>query len=574
MLRTFAEHELRESESLDGRWAFAIDPDGGEQPPEEWGDTIQVPSCWELRPGLETYRGVAWYRTEIELEEACHVRLVFGGVAHHAQVWVDGEVIGDHYDAYTPFALIATRLAEGAHEVVVRVDNRFGPASALHIENDYYSWGGITRPAMVEFIGDTFIERLHATPSRVRGEWQLAVSVQVRNLSAEAVERDVVIALEGMVLDCGTISLPAGGVVEATGTLKRLPVEAWSADNPALYQVGAFLRADGSVIDDMIDRVGFRTVAVRGKKLLLNGEPLALRGFNRHESHACFGSSLPLQAMAQDLELIRSSGANFVRTCHYPNDQRFLDLCDELGLYVWEESHARDIPFDQPAYAEQMATNTAEMVAWHYNHPAIVIWGCLNECDSISDAGVAEHARILQILRDHDGSRPVSFASNKQVDDRALHLVDIVSWNLYPGWYGGGPETVAPKLTEMLSWLRARDNRSGAKGKPVIMSEFGGGAFYGCRQTEAAKWSEEYQAQLLDESLRVYLGSADVVGVAIWQYADCRVTAGWGVQRPRTHNNKGMLDEYRRPKLAWHAVTKHFQAAAMAELQTRAAADR
>ena len=110
------------------------------------------------------------------------------------------------------------------------------------------------------------------------------------------------------------------------------------------------------------------------------------------------------------------------------------------------------------------------------------------------------------------------------MDDRALHLVDIVSWNLYPGWYGGGPETIEPTLKEMLAWLHHRDERSGARGKPVIMSEFGGGAFYGCRQTEAAKWSEEYQAELIDESLRVYLGHKDVIGAIIWQYADCRVT--------------------------------------------------
>lgn len=563
-LRTFSDHEVRLLESLDGRWQFITAEQRNDKGglPQAYDHSIQVPSCWQLLPGLETYRGRAWYRTTFEVEIPGPVRLVFGGVAHHAEVYVDGDLLGSHYDAYTPFALVAAHLEEGEHELVLSVDNSFGPASALHIPNDYYSYGGITRPTAVEFIDHTFIEQLHATPKRSRGQWTLDVQVRVRNCSQEALTRQVLVAMEGVVVDLGTVSIVAESSVELSGSITKLPVQEWTAEQPNLYAVAAFVRDGEDVVDDLIDRVGFREVRVRGKRLLLNGAPLRLRGFNRHESHACFGSALPLQAMAQDLEIIRSSGANFVRTSHYPNDQRFLDLCDELGIYVWEESHARNIPFDAPAYAEQMATNTEEMVDWHFNHPSIIMWGCLNECDSESAEGAKEHERMLRILRQRDGSRPVTFASNKHDNDVALHLVDIVSWNLYPGWYGGGPENVEPTLKRLLAWLHHKDGRSGARGKPVILSEFGGGAFYGCRQREAGKWSEDYQAQLIDECLRVYLNHPDLVGAAIWQFCDCRVDAEWGLHRPRAHNNKGMVDEYRRPKLAWDVVCDHFQGAA------------
>ena len=255
----------------------------------------------------------------------------------------------------------------------MRVDNSFGDHSGLHIENDYYSWGGITRPATFEVIGP-----VHRAPCNAhQTEEKMGSFCCCAGPKPAQAERSAqpVIVMEGVVVDLGDHTLAAETTETITTTLKGLEVESWSAHNPALYALAAFLKSDGDIIDDLIDRVGFRSMRVKGKKVLLNGEPLSLRGFNRHESHAAVGSALPLALITQDIEHILSSGANVIRTSHYPNDQRFLDLCDELGVYVWEESHARDISFKHPAYADQMATNTEEMVAWHFNHPSIIMWG-------------------------------------------------------------------------------------------------------------------------------------------------------------------------------------------------------
>ena len=226
-----------------------------------------------------------------------------------------------------------------------------------------------------------------------------------------------------------------------------------------------------------------------------------------------------------------------------------------MGICVWEEHHARSVNFKHPAYKDQITRSTEEMLDWHHNHASIIMWGCLNECHSHTPAGAKEHARILKLMKKTDPSRPVTFASNKAKDDLTLRHVDIVSWNRYDAWYGGTPEQLEPALKDMLKWLHSPKSKGGS-GKPVIMSEFGAGAIYGTRNPNKAKWTEEYQREVLDESLRVYLNHPNVVGTAIWQFCDVRVSESYWRGRPRTMNNKGIVDEYRRPKLAYDVVKR------------------
>ncbi len=545
MLRTFHEHKIRPVDSLDGHWTLSL----AEEPNAP--DTIYVPSAWESIPGLENYRGKGTIARNFKLTEAANVRLVFGGVSHTANVKVDGEFICTHYDAFTPFEAVVRGLDAGAHTLEVEVDNSFGDHSALHKENDYYTYGGITRPVEIQLVPDTFIDKIYATPRQEGSAWSLDLRVTV-NGDAEG-ELNASIAGK-------TVSLTQNDD-DYSATITGLDVEAWTNETPKLYDLTVQLNIDGKLVDDKIDRIGFRTIAVDGKRLLLNGNELRLRGYNRHEDHPQFGNAIPVQAMVQDLEIMRDLGCNFVRTCHYPNDMRFLDLCDELGFYVWEESHARAVPFDPPKFDEQIEASTREMLEWHYNRPGIVMWGCLNECDSKTEEGKEVYSRVLGQLKDFDPSRPITFASNRNESDICQGLVDIVSVNVYTGWYHDPIERIGPRIDELLGWLHS-DASHGGSGKPVIVSEFGGGAVYGNRQRCRSHWSEEYQCDVLDECLRVYLNHPDIVGAAIWQFCDVRVTETWWNGRPRTLNNKGTVDEYRRPKLAYDTVKRRMLEAA------------
>ncbi|MBQ8953975.1 MAG: beta-glucuronidase, partial [Clostridia bacterium] len=334
-------------------------------------------------------------------------------------------------------------------------------------------------------------------------------------------------------------------------------VARWDVLDPHLYALTACLSLNGEPVDDLIDRVGFRTVQVKGEAICLNGRRVFLKGFNRHEEHGQFGCALSVEAMAADLQLVLDTGANSIRTCHYPNDPRFLDLCDELGVLVWEEHHARALPHDvmaKPLFEEQISACNHEMIAQHVNHPCIYVWGVLNECESETEFGREIYARNLNELRALDPTRPVTFASCRYFKDICLDLVDIASFNIYPGWYVR--EDVRAFVNRLLQWM----DENGAANKPIIISEIGAGGIAGYHDPFGeAKWSEERQASIIGEQLDVITTTPRLSGLYMWQFADVRVSEEWAMPRPKTMNNKGIVDTYRRPKLAYATVKRVFR---------------
>lgn len=553
MLRLFDRHYIRRCEELDGMWSFSV-PDLPALPVK----TAPVPGAWEQIPGLEDYRGNAVYEREIHVREAGYLRLVFKGVSHTAELFFDGQQIAHHYNAYTPFdaAVYAT---EGLHRIRVEVNNTFGAHSALHKPNDYYTYGGITRPVALEYIPGVFLRLLHFLPrfDEAAGVWSAHICAVVQNVDTRPHRISVRGELADLPLAFGEATVGAGERVTLETDAAFPGVTPWSHEQPRLYLLRATLTEDGRECDDLIERVGFRTCELRGHSFYLNGKKTFLQGFNRHEDYATVGCAIPLQLMVRDMDLMQDMGVNALRTCHYPNDERFLDLCDERGIMVWEENHARGLylpDMQHPLFEEQCRDCIDEMIENHFNHPSIVIWGLLNECASDTEEGRAMYARQYEQIRSLDRSRPVTSASCRYYTDICLDLPDIVSFNIYSGWYFSNP--VKDESDKMIDWI----GTAGGKDKPIIYSEFGGAAIYGYRDPGHAKWSEERQADILDETLAVYMHDERITGVFIWQFCDCRVTSegDWFQSRVREHNNKGVVDEYRRPKLAYQVVRRRF----------------
>lgn len=350
---------------------------------------------------------------------------------------------------------------------------------------------------------------------------------------------------------------PPEGESELALELSFFDVKTWSPETPALYTAEAQLECDGEAFDDLIDRFGFREITIRDGHILLNGRPLRIRGLCRHEDHPHFGCALPYEAMMHDLLQIKDLGANSVRTAHYPNDERFLDLCDELGILVWEENHARGLSLEQmqnPNFERQAEEVTREMVLDHYNHPSIYIWGILNECASDSEYGKECYRAQFEIIRSLDKTRSTSFASCKFKTKLCFGLPDVVSYNIYPKWYHDTP--VKEYLNDLYTWVQ---DETDGRGKPFLVTEIGAGGLYGYRTPYASKWSEEYQQKALEEQLTGVLSHPACSGVYIWQFSDIRISEEWWGTRPRTMNNKGVVDEYRRPKLCYETVKRIFE---------------
>jgi beta-glucuronidase len=572
MDRLFSTHEVRPRHELDGLWTLTLNgaADGAGDPPSgtlAGGRTVRVlvPSCVESIPGAETFRGVARYERTFDAgslggshDEDRYLRVACQGVSHMADVSVDGTPVAHHEDAFTAFdGLIEHR--PGMRTITIDADNRFSERSALHRENDYYSYGGVTRPVLAELVPERYVDWIHVTPFRQDGAWRARVEVRVASCR-ERLGTGEPGTVDGIVLRLDGRDVRRLTAADATEdpfvyrcVLDVPDAVPWTPDAPHLTYVQAVLVQDGREVDDLIDRFGFREVRVEGDTVLLNDEPIRFVGFNRHEDDPVFGCALPVEAMMRDLNILRDLGATSVRTSHYPNDERFLDLCDELGLLVWEEAHARG-PEDEhnPRFLGQSLASLTEMVTQHFNHPSIYTWGILNEYESNTEYGRSIYVPMYERLRELDPSRPTTSATCNFPTDICLDLPDIVSVNVYPLWYRAAG--VAEYMGEVLDFVRS----SPGGGKPLIVSEIGAGAIPGFRDTRRAKWSEERQADILSEQLGHVCELDEVTGVYIWQFADCRVTEGLFAHRPRTRNNKGVVDEYRRPKLAYETVREVF----------------
>lgn len=568
MIRAFRTNKIRKIRELsDSLWRFS--PCDGEFMGKVY--TVTVPCCWESLPDFSAYRGVGVFTKEFEA--GGNVRLVFKGVSHTARVCVDEKEVGTHYNAYTPFSIVIKGLEPGIHRLKVYADNRFSEESALHIPNDYMSYGGISRGVVLEELKEAYIEYVHAVPIKEDRGWRVQITVKVNSLSDRDLAYCLKLQLEGNGTMTETLVLKAGEekVIEKQFCVEG--VEVWDMEVARLYEISAELlelpvdvpegsedaflagdSLDGATFDDLIERFGFREIKTEGRDILLNGRKLRIKGFCRHEDHPMFGSALPLAAIEQDLQIAKDLGANAMRTSHYPNDELFLDLCDEQGILVWEENHARGLSLEQmqnPNFERQAEDCIREMITAHINHPSIIIWGILNECASETEYGYECYKKQYDLIRSMDTSRPRSSASCKFKTDICFGLPEIVSYNLYPEWYHDTP--AAEYVRDIYDWVQSDSEGSG---KPFLVTEIGAGALYGYRTPAICKWSEEYQAKALENQIVGVLEQEGCSGVFIWQFCDTRISFEWFSNRPRTMNNKGIVDEYRRRKLSYDVVKR------------------
>jgi beta-glucuronidase len=556
----FHEHDLRPVISLDGIWDFAflgnVDVIDVELANILFDDSVTVPGCFDATPKYAGKRGLVAYRTTAMLSQTGHHRLVFESVNHWCRVFVNGQLAREKSGGFTRFA-VDFNGQPGTIEIIILVDNRLdNGCSPLHLANyDWYHYGGICRSVALYYLGDQWIENVQITTLKLEPP-----TVQVRvayGNNGHPSENKLRVKIRDQILLDEQVMLETG-----QGALERIiPLEQaalWSPGAPNLHTLQIQLGQDA-----LQTRFGIRKVQIDEGQIKINGEAIRLLGFNRHESHPQFGHALPQSLIMNDVQQLLELGCNFVRGSHYPQDPRFLDLCDQLGICVWVEAtgwqqtaeHLTDY-----TYLDAQLLNVEEMVSAAFNHPSVIMWGALNEGRSDDPLCVAGYTAILNHIRKLDASRPVTFASNHILTgDLCLHLADLISINAYPGWYQGEMEDIPQMLDELL----AQADTMGAENKPIIVSEIGAGAIPGWRDQQETRWAEQYQAQLLKTVIEhLFINRDRVAGLAIWQFCDIRSSESVGriLGRPRGFNNKGVVDEYRRPKLAYQVVKELFQA--------------
>jgi beta-glucuronidase len=553
MHRLFDPSTTRRRRILDGPWDFLTDPeddgrDAGyyETFPDET-DRFDVPAAWNVDPDYYEYEGPAWYRRRFELPQSGTTRIAFEGVCHDATVWLDGEHVADHYCGHTPFEVVAD-LAAGEHELVVRADNTRDERSIPKPGADWRPYGGITREVVVESVPAAFVDDVAVDYELDGDRADATVTVAIRN-EGESRETDVSVAIGDRTNTRAHTVDPGRTEVEFEFDLS---VDRWSPADPTLYDVVAEV-GEGDRRDERREKVGFRSVAVTDTAILVNGEPVEIMGVNRHEDHPEWGHAQPLRLQELDLGLIEDAGMNAIRTAHYPNHPRFLDLCDRRGILVLEEIPLWQFDterFERESVLDRAKTMLAEMIERDRTHPSVLAWSLTNECEN-QEQGVADVTAELAALARERDDRPVTLASNRYHpngqkrwgDDRCLPHVDFICANAYPGWYEPGD------YANVVATIREDFPE-----KPIVFTEFGAGAVYGEHTREAQKWSEEYQASFLVDAIETFRETDYVAGFTIWQFCDTRTDSRNFLKRPKVKNNKGIVDEYRRPKEGYHRV--------------------
>ena len=558
MRRLFDEHIIRKTRTLDGAWKFKCDK-GDVGKGEEWfsrelgGEAVTVPSVWNSYKDYLTYEGAFWYEKKF-YNQGGTLRLVFEGVMTECEAWLDGEYLGYHYGGFSAFDFIIPDTRAGEARLTLRVDNRFNEKSIPQAYVDWYHYGGITRSVSAEWLeGIAILEsRLDYTLSP---DLKNAKCSFCAELYAAADAADEI-----------SVTLDGGEVVRTAVTMKRgermslafpefdTPVELWSPKSPRLYTVRI-----SSSSDDLYDRTGFRKIEIKDGKPHLNGEEIEFLGINRHEDHPECGMAFPPSLMRRDLELAFEMGCNIIRGSHYPNAKEFLDLCDERGMLFGSEIPIWGVGFKEAVLAdadveERGLTMHREMLAQYFNHPAIVIWGMHNETPTHTEPVYNLTKRYREFIDSKDTSRLVVFASHRPLDDICFEFSDIACVNQYFGWY---PYNYADNSWErFLDLFTARLDGLGFPNKPIAISEFGAAALYGTHDGEDILWSEEYQANLISNCLELFHSTPRVVGSFIWQFADMRTSREAGLNRARSFNNKGIMNEHRKPKLAFREVKR------------------
>jgi beta-glucuronidase len=563
----------RASTSLDGEWRIIVDPyqngfynhrraekdDGyfrnahAASPSDlveydfSKSPTLQVPGDWNSQDDkLFWYEGTVWYEKDFTVVKHAgrHYILRFDAVNYEAVVYVNGSKVGRHEGGFTPFEFDVTdTVRDGDNFVVVKVDNRRERDNVPSDNTDWWNYGGITRPVTLLDVDSIYLSdysiRLDRAGAALTG-W-----VRVRGGTTGA-SHDVR-------LDIPELGISAMIPVDARGfgsfRIAAAP-ERWSPGEPRLYEVRFAVGKD-----TVTDHIGFRTIDVDGEDILLNGEPIYLRGISIHEEAASRpGRAWSVEDARQTLTWAQELGCNFVRLAHYPHNEAIVRMADEMGLLVWSEIPVYwTILFDDDAVYARAEQQLGEMIGRDRNRAAIILWSVANETPN-DEARFRFLDRLIGKARQLDDSRLITAALDTQlsVDDVRIirdplaGIVDVIGVNSYCGWYGNTPEECAT-----MRW------QSGY-GKPVIVSEFGAGALQGRHGNSDERWTEEYQASVYRHNLAMLDNMPFVRGTTPWILKDFR-----SPRRPLPGvqdywNRKGLLSETGVRKQAWQLLHDYY----------------
>ena len=578
--------DLRPHQSLDGAWHWSVDPfrdgvagfHGGPpgQSTRRWGDIVQaevaardpralfefdmqrspvthLPGSWIGHSAeMRHYQGLVWYQRTFDFSPSAPGKRTFirvGAADNCAEIFINGAKAAGHCGGFTPFAIDITQmLRSGSNQITIGVDSARTDADVPPPVTDWETYGGITRSISLVTVPETYVDDAWV---RLTRDGRIAATVRVDGPGAAGQQVRVRIVGLPVVLEGRTDASGAWtGSIAAPKGLKR-----WSPESPALYDVRVEAGAD-----TLRDRIGFRTVEVRGEDILLNGKPIFLRGISMHEEELGkdpVRAMTPAASRALLTEIKHGLHGNFVRLAHYPHSEVTTRMADELGLLVWSEIPVYwRVAWNNPGTLDLARKLQRENILRDRNRASIAFWSVANE----TPIGEERNAFLRTLIADAralDDTRLITAAllSKREgqvstIDDPLVTDLDVMAINTYNGWYSDDPLASIPTI-EWRSPVR----------KPLIFSEFGADsqAGYHDASVDPHKFSEEFQAEYYRQTLAMAERVPFLRGLSPWILKDFRSPRRQHPVFQQGWNRKGLISETGTRKQAFEVLADHYR---------------
>ena len=556
--------DVRPATSLNGEWATIVDPysagfssyyrnqitEPGDNKLVEYNfaksPKLKVPGDWNTqRPSLLYYEGPIWYQRDFTYQPKQHTRvfLHIGAANYKSWFWVNTKKVCEHEGGFTSFNCDVTDAVHpGSNFIVAAVDNTRREDNVPTLKTDWWNYGGLTRNVSLIEVPEIFIDQYDMHLSRTEGS-TIEGWVHLNGCEPGAIVQ----------VDIPELAAKATAVTGEDGRaafhfeVKRL--QRWSPDTPKLYKVK--ITAGEDSIEDLI---GFRTIETRGTEILLNGKPIFLRGVCIHAEAPYRSGRANTEKDAQTLlGWAKELGANYVRLAHYPHDETMLRAADRMGLLVWSENPVYwAIQFDNPKVLAKAEQQLDEEIGTSRNHAAIILWSMANETPNNETRAqfistLAQHARELDPTRLITAALLVHNEGNTKVlDDPLGKVLDVIGANEYIGWYEQTPATA-----DTTQWRIDYD-------KPLIMSEFGGGAKAGLHGAATQRWTEEFQADIYRHQIGMFNRIPQLRGLSAWILMDFRSPTRNLADIQDGFNRKGLISDQGQKKAAFYVLQRAY----------------
>jgi beta-galactosidase len=600
-------------QDLGGIWEAVRPVKGGNPEDVPLWTPVSLPHCVNARdavdPDQNYYQGPAWYRTQLKIANPYpggRTVLHFEGAGQKTEVYVYTTRVGTHVGGYDEFsvditdAVAAFRNTEafrkqfnGKVPISIRSDNSRDLEMMPSDLSDFNLYGGIYRYLNLVYLPAVSIDKLFV---------DARVDSTLKSASLDVRGRFYAPGTGGGATVTVALKDPRGRMVQRTETaistlagdapLARFQLKSprlWNVNDPARYTVVVTVNAGGTLAADS-QQVGFRNFTfVKKGPFLFNGKRLLLRGTHRHEDHAGVAAAMSEEQMRREMVLMKEMGVNFIRLGHYQQSRIILNLCDSLGILVWEEIPWCRGGLGGPVYREQGRRMLSNMIEQHYNHPSVIIWGLGNENDWPGDFTTFDKDSIRAYMRGlndlaHrlDGARKTAIRRC----DFCKDIVDVYSPSIWAGWYRGiyteykdvtraefekvdhflhvewggdshaGRHSESPdKALQQIKAQGAADERSGDA------SLFGGAA----RVSKDGDWSESYICNLMDWHLKEQETMPWLTGAAQWPFKDFSTPVRPDNPVPYM-NQKGVVERDLTKKEAYYVFQSYWTEKPMAHL--------